>query len=75
MAYKIGNYLKQKIKQEIILGPSTANIFKIKNEYRFQIIIKYKDIKNIKKYLVMLEERFFNDRNIKLDIDLSPIRL
>ena len=75
MAYKIGDYLKQKIKQEIILGPSTANIFKIKNEYRFQIIIKYKDINNIKKYLVMLEERFFNDKNIKLDIDLSPIRL
>lgn len=75
MSGKIGNYLKLKIKNEVILGPSTANIFRVNNEYRFQIIIKYKDINNIKKYLVMLEERFFNDKKIKFDIDFNPIKL
>ncbi len=75
ISIKISKYLKDKIKEEIILGPSTANIFKINNEYRFQIIIKYKDIKNIKKYLVMLEERFFNDKKVKVDIDFNPVKL
>ena len=27
--------------KETILGPSLANIFKINNKYRFQILIKY----------------------------------
>lgn len=75
MSYKIGDYLKQKITDETILGPATANIFKINNEYRFQIIIKYKNLNNIKKYLYMLEERFFNDKDIKLEIDFNPIKL
>ena len=72
---KIGNYLKDKIKEEIILGPSTANIFKINNDYRFQIIIKYKDINNIRKYLYMLQERFFNDKTIRIEIDFNPVKL
>ncbi len=75
MSYKIGNYLKEEIKTETILGPATANTFKINNEYRFQIILKYKNINNIRKYLYMLEERFFNDKNIKLEIDFNPIKL
>lgn len=74
MSIKIGNYLKQKITSEVILGPSTANIFKLKNEYRFQIIIKYKDINNIRQYLMKLEERFFNDKQIKLEIDFNPVK-
>lgn len=75
MSYQIGEYLKDKIKEETILGPSTANIFKINNEYRFQIIIKYRNVNNIKKYLYMLQERFFNDKSIKLEIDFNPIKL
>ena len=75
MSYKIGDYLKDKVKNETILGPSTSNIFKLNNDYRFQIIIKYKDINNIRKYLYMLQERFFNDKTIRLEIDFNPIKL
>lgn len=75
MSKKIGNYLKQNIKDEIILGPSIANIFKINNEYRFQIIIKYKDMNNIKIELLKLQERFYNDKKIRLDIDFNPIKM
>lgn len=75
ISYKIGDYLKKQIKDETILGPSTANIFKMNNEYRFQIIIKYKDLKKIKKYLIMLQERFFNDRKVRLEIDFNPLKL
>ena len=74
-SFKIGAYLKKKIENETILGPATANTFKINNEYRFQIIIKYKDINNIRKYLYMLEERFFNDKEVKLEIDFNPVKL
>ena len=75
MSYKIGDYLKNQIKDEIILGPSTANIFKINNKYRFQIIIKYRNINNIRSYLYALEERFFNDKDIRLEIDFNPLKL
>lgn len=75
MSYKVGDYLKAQIKDEVVLGPSTANIFKINNEYRFQIIIKYKDLNNIKRYLVMLQERFFNDKKVRLEIDFNPLKL
>ena len=75
ISYKIGDYLKEKIKDETILGPATSNIFRINNEYRFQIIIKYKNLNNINKYLYMLEERFFNDKDIKLEIDFNPVKL
>ena len=75
ISYKIGDYLKGKIKDETILGPATSNIFKINSEYRFQIIIKYKNLNNINKYLYMLEERFFNDKDIKLEIDFNPVKL
>ena len=75
MSKKIGNYLKDNIKDEIILGPSLANIFKINNEYRFQIIIKYKNMNNIKVILLKLQERFYNDKKIKLEIDFNPVKL
>ncbi len=72
---KIGNYLKSNLLNEIILGPSISNIFKINNEYRFQIIIKYKNINDIRGYMLKLQERFYNDKNIRLEIDFNPIRL
>ena len=74
ISYKIGDYLKEKIENEKILGPTTANVFKVNNEYRFQIIIKYKNIQNIRKYIYFLQERFFNDKYIKLEIDFNPIK-
>ena len=71
---KIANYLKDNLK-ETILGPSLANIFKINNKYRFQILIKYKDINNIIGITTKLQEHFFNNNDIKLEIDFNPIKL
>lgn len=71
---KIGNYLKEKI-NEVVIGPSLANVFKIKNEYRFQIIIKYKDANNIKNELMKIVKRFYNDKKVRIEIDLDPIKL
>lgn len=72
---KIASYLKKSIKTETILGPSVSNMFKLNNEYRFQIIIKYKDLKNIRGYLIKLQERFFNDKKVRLEIEFNPMKI
>lgn len=72
---KIGTYLKNELKQQIILGPSVANQFKLNNNYRFQIIIKYKNINNIIETLTKLQQHYFNQKNIKIEIDFNPMKL
>ena len=74
-SYDVVNYLKQNIKNEIILGPSVCNVFKLNNNYRFQIIIKYKDINNILEYLTNIEHHYFNKKDIKVEIDFNPLKL
>lgn len=73
-SYDILKYLKQNIKQEIILGPSVCNVFKLNNNYRFQIIIKYKDVNNILPFLTKLEQHYFNKKDIKIEIDFNPLK-
>ena len=75
MSIKITDYLKSYIKDEIVLGPSTANIFRLRGEYRFNIIIKYKSISNLRPILVKLNNRFFNDKKVHLDIDFNPLKM
>ena len=75
MSIKITDYLKSNLKNEIILGPSTCNIFKLKNEYRFNIVIKYKTITELRKILIKLNNRFFNDKKVRLDIDFNPVKM
>ena len=70
----IKDYLCKKINDTIILGPSIANIFKLNNQYRFQIVLKYKNIDNILESLSNLQEHYFNKKNIKIEIDFNPIR-
>lgn len=74
-SYDVVNYLKQNIKNEIILGPSVCNVFKLNNNYRFQIIIKYKDINNILEYLTNIEHHYFNKKDIKVEIEFNPLKL
>lgn len=74
-SYDVVNYLKQNIKNEIILGPSVCNVFKVNNNYRFQIIIKYKDVNNILEYLTNIEHHYFNKKDIKVEIDFNPLKL
>lgn len=74
-SYDVVNYFKQNIKNEIILGPSVCNVFKLNNNYRFQIIIKYKDVNNILEYLTNIERHYFNKKDIKVEIDFNPLKL
>lgn len=72
---KIKNTLDKKLsKNFIILGPSTASVFKLKNKYYFQIIIKYKREENLLKVLNEINNVYITDK-VKLDININPLNL
>lgn len=72
---KVKKYLTNNLsKNFIILGPSTASIFKLKNKYYFQIIIKYKKEENLFQVLDYLNNIYITDK-VKLDININPLNL
>ncbi len=72
-ANKVYNYLKSKVdKRTILLGPSTANQFRINGIFRFQIVIKYKKDDNLMKALKDLDNMYVINKQVNLEIDTSP---
>ena len=75
-ATKVVDYLRKNIDvSSIILGPTTANLFKFNNMYRFQIVIKYRFDKKIVNALKYLDNIFVNMNDINLEIDINPINI
>lgn len=75
-AIKVEKYLKNNLcHNEILLGPTTAAIFKFQNKYRFQLIIKYKNEKEILRILMELDRIYLLNKNVYLEIDLNPSRI
>ncbi len=73
-ATKVARYLKSKLKDEIIiLGPTTAYNFRIKNIYRFSITIKYQKCPNLETTLKELEQIFASNKEAYIEIDLNPL--
>ena len=69
----IKDYLKNNLSEQfIILGPSTANIFKLNNKYYFSIIIKYKKEENILEVLKNLTNNYLKT-NTNVDININPL--
>ena len=72
-ATKVYNYLKSYIDNEsIILGPTTAGIFKMNNIYRFQLVIKYRFDDKIKPALKEIDEMYINHKSVYLEVDINP---
>ncbi len=72
---KIKKYLDKNFNDEfIILGPSIGRIFKIKNKYNFQIIIKYKNVSNLYDVLRKLNENYINNQ-CSVSIDINPVNV
>ena len=72
-ANKIYKYIKPLLdKETIILGPTTAGIFKIKNIYRFQLVLKYRFDKNIKKILSEVNNHYIDNKDTFIEIDIDP---
>ena len=75
-AQKVKLYLNQHLeKTTLVLGPTMASILKFKNEYRFQIIIKYKYDKYLKQVLKELDNIYIYNKNCYLDIDINPLHI
>ena len=75
-ARKAKKYLDDNLsKDTIILGPTTASVFKFNNEYRMQIIIKYKFDDKLMDSLKDLDNIFANNKDNYLEIDFNPLRI
>ncbi len=73
---KARDYLKKNLSNnEIVLGPTTASVFKFQNKYRFQIIVKYKNEDALLKVLTHLNEMYVLRKDLYLEIDINPSRI
>lgn len=74
-ADKIAVYLRKEISNNIILGPSAANVPKINNIYYVGIIIKFKRTKDIISALNFVNEKYATNSKVRVEVDLNPIKL
>jgi primosomal protein N' (replication factor Y) len=75
-AAKVASYLRKNIEEEsIVLGPTTSNVFKVNNIYRFQIIIKYRFDKKLMNALKELDKLFILNKKVNLELDINPIKI
>lgn len=70
----IAHELKQKLSEEIILGPSPQMITRVNNQYYYQLIIKYKKLDEIYDILheLLLKYQLDNRNKFNLRINLNP---
>lgn len=72
-ATKVYNHLKSNVDTEtIILGPSTAGVFRINNIYRFQLVVKYRYDDKLKSALRSCDEMYIDHKTVYLEIDMNP---
>jgi len=71
---KVFRSLKDNINNDSVelLGPISSPISKIKNKYRYQILIKTKQMNFIRKGLIKINRRY---KNVNTIIDVDPVSL
>lgn len=73
---KIANYLKQNISSEAkILGPVASPIARIKDRYRYQCVIKYKQENQLTSLLKNIMDHYKRDieqKQLMISIDMNP---
>lgn len=72
---KVFTFLNKSLRNVIILGPTTASLFKFNNIYRFQIILKYKDYLKIKDALINLDNIYKSNSKVSIEIDNNPSKI
>ena len=72
---KVYSFLNKNLNNVIMLGPTTAPMFKVNGIYRFQIILKYKSYEFIKNTLISLDDLYKANTKVNLEIDNNPSRL
>ena len=71
-ANKIKRSMERNFSHTIILGPSPCSIFKVKKNYRYGIILKYKKEKDLSFVLEKILDHYKSNSKIKIDIDFNP---
>lgn len=71
-ANKIRRVLDNNLNSIIVLGPSTCNIFKLNNIYRYGIILKYKSMDNLRDVLNKIIDHYKDNNKLKIDINFNP---
>lgn len=75
-AEKICSYIKKNMNEStIVLGPSAANLFKFNNNYRFQLVIKYKADKKLFQCLKDILLMYKENNKIIIEIDNNPLKI
>ncbi len=74
-ALKIKNSLEKNLLNMILLGPSTAGVFKMNNIYSYHIIVKYKQVGNLYSFLQKILEHYQANVKIRVDIDFNPSQM
>lgn len=72
---KIVNYLKNKAKNVIVLGPSSASIPKINNIYYVNVILKYKKKEDVMDQVIYINKKYKSHKKVHLEIDINPIHM
>jgi len=74
-ALKMKRSLIRNLENVNILGPSGAMIFKVNNVYRYNIILKYKNVSGLYEILVKIVDHYKSNNKIKIDIDFNPSQM
>ena len=74
-AIKIKNSLERNLKNYIILGPTASTLFRINNIFRYNIVLKYKNSKELYIILEKIIEHYKSNSKIKVDIDFNPSQM
>ena len=74
-ALKIKRELSNSLLNTIILGPSIAGVFKVNNIYRYNIILKYKEINNLYEVLSKIVDHYKSITKVSIEIDFDPIQI
>lgn len=73
-AEKIKDYLTKRFPTLMILGPSLSNMPKINNIYYVQIIVKFKNTKELINDFKFVKDKYSKSKVI-VDVDLNPLKM
>jgi primosomal protein N' (replication factor Y) (superfamily II helicase) len=75
-AINVSKYLKNNIDStSIVLGPTTHNVFKYNNVYRFVIVVKYRFDNKLNNTLKEIDKEYMYNNDINIEIDIDPINI
>lgn len=71
---KMGKLDALQAKENIILGPAPAPLEKLKGNYRFQVVVKTKKVREVVKILEeVLEGKDFKSTKVRIVVDVDPV--